>query len=68
MIHDFFVTKNHVMFPVLPLTGSLPRVMGGGPAYAWEPGKGAHVGVMRRDGDVSSMRWSRPIPATSSIR
>lgn len=62
MIHDFFVTKNHVMFPVLPLTGSLPRVMGGGPAYAWEPQKGAHVGVMRRDGDVSSMRWFETDP------
>ena len=62
MIHDFFVTKNHVMFPVLPLTGSLPRVMGGGPAYAWEPEKGAHVGVMRRDGDVSAMRWFETDP------
>ncbi|HEY1615030.1 MAG TPA: carotenoid oxygenase family protein, partial [Rhizomicrobium sp.] len=27
MIHDFFVTRNHVAFPVLPLTGSLERVM-----------------------------------------
>jgi carotenoid cleavage dioxygenase-like enzyme len=57
MIHDFFVTKNYVLFPVLPLTGSLPRVMNGGPAFAWEPEKGSHIGVMRRDGDVNSMRW-----------
>ncbi len=57
MIHDFFVTRNYVAFPVLPLTGSLPRVMGGGPAFAWEPEKGSHIGVMRRDGDVSSIRW-----------
>jgi len=62
MIHDFFVTKSHVMFPVLPLTGSLARVMGGGPAYAWEPQKGAHVGIMRRDGDVASMRWFETDP------
>jgi carotenoid cleavage dioxygenase len=57
MIHDFFVTKNYAMFPVLPLTGSLPRVMGGGPAFVWEPEKGSHVGVMRRDAGVETMRW-----------
>lgn len=57
MVHDFMVTENHVLFPVLPLTGSLERAMTGGPAFAWEPEKGSYVGVMRRDGDVASMRW-----------
>ncbi|HXL98864.1 MAG TPA: carotenoid oxygenase family protein [Rhizomicrobium sp.] len=63
MIHDFFVTKNYVAFPVLPLTGSLPRVMGGGPAFAWEPDKGSHVGVMRRDASVDTIRWFTTDPA-----
>jgi carotenoid cleavage dioxygenase len=57
MIHDFFVTKNYVAFPVLPLTGSLPRVMSGGPAFAWEPDKGSHIAVMRRDAGVDTIRW-----------
>jgi carotenoid cleavage dioxygenase-like enzyme len=57
MVHDFMVTENHVLFPVLPLTGSLERAMSGRPPFAWEPEKGAHVGVMRRDGDVSQIRW-----------
>jgi len=57
MVHDFMVTKSHALFPILPLTGDLQRVMSGGPAYAWEPEKGSHVGVMRRDGDVSDIRW-----------
>lgn len=57
MIHDFLVTDNYVAFPVLPLTGSLERAMKGLPAYAWEPDKASHVGVMRRDGDVGSIRW-----------
>jgi carotenoid cleavage dioxygenase-like enzyme len=57
MIHDFLVTKNYVAFPVLPLTGSLPRAMAGGPVFAWEPDKGSHIGVMRRDADVSTIRW-----------
>jgi carotenoid cleavage dioxygenase len=57
MVHDFMVTENHVLFPILPLTGSLERAMKGLPAFAWEPQKGSYVGVMRRDGDVASIRW-----------
>jgi carotenoid cleavage dioxygenase len=62
MIHDFFATRNYVAFPVLPLAGSLSRVMAGGPAYAWEPEKGAHIGVMRRDAGVDSIRWFETDP------
>ena len=29
------------------------------PAYAWEPNKGACIGVMRRDGSVDEMKWFR---------
>jgi hypothetical protein len=53
MVHDFFVTDRHVLFPILPLTGSLQRAMRGKPAFAWEPEKGSHVGVMRRDARAS---------------
>ncbi|UTP40626.1 carotenoid oxygenase family protein [Phenylobacterium sp. LH3H17] len=57
MVHDFMVTENHVLFPILPLTASLERAMSGKPAFAWEPEKGGRMGVMRRDGDVASIRW-----------
>src|SRR5690606_23634285 len=57
MVHDFMVTRNYALFPILPLTGSLERAMGGKPAYAWEPDKGAYVGVMRRDAGVETIRW-----------
>ncbi len=57
MVHDFMVTENHVLFPVLPLTMSLERAMKGRPPLAWEPEKGGYVGVMRRDADVSTIRW-----------
>ncbi len=57
MVHDFMVTRNHALFPILPLTGDLQRVMGGGPAFAWEPGKGSHVGVMARGAGVETIRW-----------
>lgn len=57
IIHDFMVTRNYVMFPVLPLTGDLGRAMKGLPPWAWEPDKGAFIGVLKRDSHVDSIRW-----------
>ncbi len=57
MVHDFMVTHGHVLFPILPLTGSLERAMTGLPPYAWEPEKGAFVGVMARGAGVETLRW-----------
>jgi carotenoid cleavage dioxygenase-like enzyme len=57
MIHDFMATRNHVLFPILPLTASLGRAMSGRPAFAWEPDKGAYVGVMERSAGVDTIRW-----------
>jgi carotenoid cleavage dioxygenase len=59
MVHDFIVTANHVLFPILPLTGSMERAMKGQPAYGWEPDKGGYVGVMARNGKTSEIRWFR---------
>ena len=57
MVHDFLVTRRHALFPILPLTGSLERAMMGGAPFAWEPEKGAFVGVMARDAAVDTVRW-----------
>jgi carotenoid cleavage dioxygenase-like enzyme len=59
MVHDFIVTENHLLFPILPITGSMERAMGGKPPYAWEPDKGAYVGVMKRQGTASDIVWFR---------
>ena len=59
LVHDFAVTERHVVFPVLPLSGSAARLRSGAPAFAWEPALGGHLGVMRRDRGVASMRWLR---------
>src|SRR5947209_5486239 len=48
MVHDFIVTENHLLFPILPITGSMERAMRGQAPYACEPEKGAYVGVMNR--------------------
>ncbi|MDW3688552.1 carotenoid oxygenase family protein [Cupriavidus sp. CV2] len=59
MVHDFMVTQKHVLFPILPLAGSMERAMRGEPAYAWEPQKGSHIGIMPRNGSTAQMRWFR---------
>jgi carotenoid cleavage dioxygenase-like enzyme len=59
MVHDFIVTENHLLFPVLPITGDLTRAMSGKPAYAWEPDKGAYIGVMKRNGAAKDIIWFR---------
>jgi carotenoid cleavage dioxygenase len=62
MAHDFLVTQNYILFPILPVVGNLDRAVKGGPAYAWEPGRGGHIGIVRRDAPASSMRWFRCDP------
>ena len=59
MVHDFIVTENHLLFPILPITGSMERAMRGKPPYAWEPEKGAYVGVMKRNGSAEDIVWFR---------
>ena len=70
MVHDFMVTRNHVLFPILPLTGSMrarderpaARCLGAGE-------RRAYVGVMKRDADVVIDALVQDgSPAMSSIR
>ncbi|WP_416899632.1 MAG: carotenoid oxygenase family protein [Minwuia sp.] len=57
MVHDFLVTRDHVVFPILPLTGSLERAMSGQPPFAWEPDQPGWLGVLRRDAPVDDIKW-----------
>ena len=66
MVHDFIVTENHLLFPILPITGSMERAMRGKPPYAWEPEKGAYVGVMNAAARPRTSSGSAPRAATCS--
>ncbi|MAT94906.1 MAG: carotenoid oxygenase [Halioglobus sp.] len=55
--HDFFVTEHYVVFPVYPLVFSLERAMKGGLPMAWEPERGAHFGVLPRNGSAADVQW-----------
>ncbi len=57
MVHDFVVTRRHIVMPIFPLTGSMDRATRGQPAYAWEPDKGTHIGIVPRDDQSGEVRW-----------
>ena len=58
MVHDFVLTENYIIIPVMPISGSLERAMEGGPPFAWEPEKGVHVGILpRHGGTAEDIKW-----------
>ena len=66
LMHDFAVTREHVIFPVFPTTADLKRIEAGGAHWVWEPQQDTFVGIMPRDGRVEDMRWFRG-PAQSAF-
>lgn len=57
MAHDFILTRDHVLFPVTPLTLSMERALRGKPLLAWDASLRTHVGVLRHGGATDTMRW-----------
>lgn len=56
-MHDFFITKDYVLFPVMPLTFNIERAQQGRPILMWEPELGAHIGIMPRAGNARNIIW-----------
>src|SRR5690349_7668566 len=50
MMHDFAVTKDHVVF-------SFENVRERGGVFSWEPARGTRLGVMPRSGGNAEVRW-----------
>jgi carotenoid cleavage dioxygenase-like enzyme len=57
MIHDFAVTKDHVVFILCPLVFSFENAKERGGVFSWEPERGTRLGVMPRTGGSSDVRW-----------
>ncbi len=55
MVHDFMLTRRHVLFPVSPLSIDVERAMRGLPLVAWEANRALHVGVLQRGS--AAPRW-----------
>ncbi|MEU6147469.1 carotenoid oxygenase family protein [Streptomyces sp. NPDC047081] len=57
MLHDFGVTRDYVVFPVIPLVGDLDEMRAGKQHYGWDRTKDVFLGVMPRGGGAEDLRW-----------
>ena len=57
MMHDFAITKDHVIFILCPLVFSFERLAERGGAFSWEPERGTRLGIMPRRGGNADVRW-----------
>lgn len=57
MMHDWNITRNHVVFMDLPVVFSLQDAMRGLPPLRFKPEAGARLGVMKRNGAGGAVRW-----------
>ena len=56
MVHDFNITRNHIIFMDLPLVWNFENVTGGLPIQ-WSDDYGARLGVMPRNGSNKDVVW-----------
>lgn len=59
LLHDFGVTQDYVIFPVVPVCSSLERARAGRPVFGWDASKDVYLGVMPRRGEGRDVRWFR---------
>ncbi|VBB73831.1 Putative dioxygenase [Podospora comata] len=66
MIHDFAVTENFVLFPIMPQVCDLERLKQGGEHWQWSPETPFYVGVLPRTGakpeDVKWFQYRNSFP------
>ena len=55
--HDWGVTREHLVFPIMPLTADDKRLRAGGQYYQYDPDLPSAWGVMPRNGSTADMRW-----------
>lgn len=54
MMHDFAVTKNYVLFPMMPYTCDVERLKRGGEHWQWDGTSPMYIGVLPRRGSSGS--------------
>lgn len=57
LLHDFAVTERHIVFYVIPLAFDLEQMKNGGIHWSWDGSKPTYMGIVRRGGDGSDVRW-----------
>jgi carotenoid cleavage dioxygenase-like enzyme len=62
MMHDFAITRDHVVFLLCPIVFSFENLAERGGAFTWEPERGTRLGVMPRTGGNADVRWFETDP------
>ena len=57
MMHDFAITKDYVIFMLCPVVFDFANLTKAGSLFAWEPERGAKLGIMPRNGGNADVRW-----------
>lgn len=58
MLHDFGVTRDYAVFPIIPVCGvGIEALKAGKPHYTWDSSKPIHLGVLPRGGTAGDLRW-----------
>ena len=56
--HDWGITRDHIVLPIMPLLADEARLRAGGDYYEYDPDLPSKWGVMPRNGDpAKDMRW-----------
>ena len=55
--HDWGVTREHLVFPIMPLVADDKRLREGGQYYQYDPDLPSKWGIMPRDGSPDQLRW-----------
>jgi carotenoid cleavage dioxygenase len=61
MVHDFSLTREHVIFFLCPVVFDMEGAKRGGPFLAWQPERGTRMALLRRDGG-GGVRWIEDEP------
>jgi carotenoid cleavage dioxygenase len=57
IIHDIAITQKHIVIPVVAMVASAERLNAGQPMWEWRPDYPTMVGIVRRGGDGTDVRW-----------
>jgi carotenoid cleavage dioxygenase len=57
LLHDFAVTRDFIVFYVIPLAIDQPQMDRGGIHWSWDGTKPTFFGFVRRGGDGSDVQW-----------
>jgi carotenoid cleavage dioxygenase len=59
MVHDFGVTRDYIVFPIVPIVGSWERLRRGQPHFGWDASLDMYLGVLPRNAHGGAVRWFR---------